>query len=133
MQGETDDVAQFFQTADHKRRLGGITSRFPDVELRYFDQAPVLRTLNALEEGRTVDEAQLAQDRSEAQNFLRFFDIRYVSVYLPQVAPETMDFVRENFPLQEVYADGERVVYRVTMRNLPRRASRWTPRAMRRA
>lgn len=121
MQGETDDVAQFFQTTDHKRRLGGITSRFPDLKLRYFDQAPVLRTLNALEEGRAVDETQLVADRAAAQDFLRFFDIRYVSVYLPQVAPETMAFVRENFPLQEVYADGERAVYRVMADPAPAR------------
>lgn len=121
MQGETDDVAQFFQTADHKRRLGGITSRFPDLKLRYFDQAPVLRSLIAFEEGRAVPPEQLEQDRAEAQNVLRFFDIRYVSVYLPQVAPETLAFARENFPLQEVYADDERVVYRVTTDPAPPR------------
>ncbi len=113
MQGETDDVAQFFQTVDHKRRLGGITSRFPDFKLRYFDYAPVLRTLIALEEKRAVDETQLVQDRAEIEKVLRFFDIRYVSLYKPQLAPETRTFVQENFPLQEIFSDAERAVYRV--------------------
>lgn len=121
MQGETDDVAQFFQTADHKRRLGGITSRFPDSKLRYFANAPVLRTLIALETGRAVDPAQLEQDRLQVENVLRFFDIRYVSVYLPQVSPETLQFVHATFPLQEVYNDGERAVYRVTLPKQPPR------------
>ena len=115
MQGETDDVAQFFQTVDHKRRLGGITSRFPDFKLRYFDYAPVLRTLIAFEEKRAVDETQLVQDRAEIENVLRFFDIRYVSLYKPQIAPETWAFVQENFPLQEIFSDAERAVYRVNL------------------
>jgi hypothetical protein len=116
MQGETDDVAQFFQTADHARRLGGITSRFPDFKLRYFDDAPVLRALIAHEEGRTLDPTRQDLDRAEIENVLRFFNIRYVSVYLPQIAPETYKFVQEYFPLQQIYADSERVLYRV---NLP--------------
>lgn len=114
MQGETDDVAQFFQTTDHKRRLGGITSRFPDFKLRYFAQAPVLRSLIALETGRPVDEQQRAQDRAESANVLDFFDIRYVSMNRAQTAPETLAFIQETFPLQEIYSGAERVVYRVT-------------------
>ncbi len=113
MQGETDDVAQFFQTTDHKRRLGGITSRFPDFKLRYYDQAPVLRSLIALEEGRTVDDDQRARDRADAANVLRFFDIRYVSVNRVQTAPETLDYIRATLPLEEIASDAERVMYRV--------------------
>lgn len=114
MQGETDDVAQFFQTTDHKRRLGGITSRFPDFKLRYFAHAPVLRSLIALEAGLPVDEPRRTQDRAESANVLDFFDIRYVSVNRAQTAPGTLAFVREMFPLQEIYSDAERIVYRVT-------------------
>lgn len=113
MQGETDDVAQFFQVTDRKRRLGGITSRFPDFKLRYFDQAPILRTLIALEEGRPVDDAQRAGDRADLENVLRFFDIRYLSVNRAQTAPATLAFVRDTFPLQEVSSDAERIMYRV--------------------
>jgi hypothetical protein len=114
MQGETDDVGQFLQTADHKRRLGGITSRFPDFKLRYFERAPVLRTLIALEEGRTVDETQRAADRAELDNVLRFFGIRYLTMHRAQTAPETLAYVRETFSLQEIASDDERVLYRVT-------------------
>ena len=121
MQGETDDVAQFFQTTDHKRRLGGITSRFPDFKLRYFDQVPVLRSLIALEEGRAVDETQRAQDRATLENVLRFFDIRYVSVNRAQLAPETFAFVRDTFLLHEIFSDAERIIYRVTRAPAPER------------
>lgn len=113
MQGKTDDVAQFFQTADHKRRLGGITSRFPDYKLRYFRQAPVLRSLIAFEEGRPVPDAQLADDRAALPDVLRFFDIRYVSVNRAQLDPAAWAFVRNNFPLKEIFSDSERTVYRV--------------------
>ena len=123
MQGETDDVAQFFQTTDHKRRLGGITSRFPDFKLRYFDDAPVLRSLIAFEEGRAVSAEQLAQDRAQVETVLRFFNIRYVSVNRAQISPETLAFVRENFPLQEIFSDAERIVYRVKLPAAPQRTT----------
>lgn len=113
MQGKTDDVAQFFQTTDHKRRLGGITSRFPDYKLRYFREAPVLRSLIAFEEGRTVPDSQLTEDRAALPDVLRFFDIRYVSVNRAQFDPAAWAFVRDNFPLQEIFSDSERTVYRV--------------------
>jgi hypothetical protein len=119
MQGETDDVAQFFQTIDHKRRLGGITSRFPDFKLRYFDRAPVLRSLIAWEEGRTVDEHQLERDREALDDVLRFFNVRYVSVHRAQVSPEALAFLRNTFPLEEIYADGERIVYRIEVPSAP--------------
>lgn len=121
MQGETDDVAQFFQTADHKRRLGGITSRFPDFKLRYFAQVPVLRSLITLEQGRGVDAQERAGDRADAENVLDFFDIRYVSVNRAQTSPETLAFARDTLPLQEIYSDAGRVVYRVQREPAPER------------
>lgn len=113
MQGETDDVAQFFQTTDHKRRLGGITSRFPDFKLRYFARAPVLRSLIAFEEGRAVSQEQLDADRAQIENALRFFDIHYISMNRAQTAPETLSFVRDNFPITQVASDAARIMYRV--------------------
>lgn len=121
MQGETDDVAQFFQSADHKRRLGGITSRFPDFKLRYFRVLPVIRSLIAFEEKRVVDETQIENDRAALPDVLRFFDIRYISVYRPQIAPETFAYVRALFPLQEIFSDNERVIYHVNSAPAPPR------------
>lgn len=115
MQGKTDDVAQFFQTTDHKRRLGGITSRFPDFKLRYFRDLPVVGSLIALEEGRAVSEAQLQEDKTALADILRFFDIRYVSVNRAETDAEAWNFARDLFPLQEVFSDAERTVYRVAL------------------
>lgn len=113
MQGKTDDVAQFYQTFDHKRRLGGITSRFPAFKLHYFRDAPVLGSLIALEEGRAVDDEQIARDRAHIADVLRFFDIRYVSLQRAETSDAVMNYVRDIFPLTESARDETRTLYRV--------------------
>jgi hypothetical protein len=113
MQGKQDDRAQFFQTAHHKRLLGGITSRFPDFSLQYFLEAPVINTLIALETERHVDDVRLAQDRAVAHDVLRFFNIRYIDVNRALTNEAVMTYLRDTFPLAEFYRDDERIVYRV--------------------
>lgn len=113
MQGKTDDVAQFFGTYDQKRRLGGITSRFPAFKLRYFADMPVIGTLIAMEEERAVDEAQIARDRELAGDVLRFFDIRFVSVKRDETPRTLLKYLREVFPLTEIARDETRTLYRV--------------------
>ena len=113
MQGKTDDVAQFYQTFDHKRRLGGITSRFPAFKLRYFAAMPVIGSLIALEEGRAVDDVQIARDRELAAEVLRFFDIRFVSLHRAETPDAVMNYVRAVLPLTEIARDETRTLYRV--------------------
>lgn len=115
MQGKTDDVAQFYQTFDHKRRLGGITSRFPAFKLRYFADAPVLGSLIALEEGRAVDDSQIAGDREQAAAVLRFFDIRFVSLNRAETSDQVLNYLRKVLPLVEVSRDETRTLYRVDL------------------
>ncbi|MBI4673543.1 MAG: hypothetical protein HY741_17965 [Chloroflexi bacterium] len=122
MQGKTDDAAQFYQTLDHKRRLGGITSRFPAFKLRYFADAPVLSSLIALEEGRAVDEQQIARDRELAAEVLRFFDIRFVVLNRAETSDAVMDYVRAVLPLTVISRDATRTLYRV---DLPPPPMRW--------
>lgn len=73
----------------------------------------MLRSLIALEEGRTVDDEQRARDRADVENVLRFFDIRYVSVNRAQTSPETLDYIHDMFSLEQVAADDERIMYRI--------------------
>lgn len=113
MQGKTDDVAQFYQTFDHKRRLGGITSRFPAFKLRYFAELPVIGPLIALEEGRTVTPDQIARDRALVDDIVRFFDIRFVSVNRQETSPAVTDYLRAVLPLSEITRDETRTLYRV--------------------
>ncbi|GIL15120.1 MAG: hypothetical protein BroJett039_02930 [Chloroflexota bacterium] len=113
MQGKTDDVAQFYQTFDRKRRLGGITSRFPAFKLRYFAEMPLIGSLIALEEGRAVDDAQIARDRALAVDIARFFDIRFVSVNRAETSDATLNYLRATLPLTEIARDETRTLYRV--------------------
>jgi len=113
MQGKTDDVAQFYQTFDHKRRLGGITSRFPAFKLRYFAEMPVIGSLIALEEGRAVDDEQIARDRALAADVLRFFDIRFVSLNRGETSEAVKQYLRAVFELTEIARDDTRTLYRV--------------------
>lgn len=113
MQGKTDDVAQFYQTFDHKRRLGGITSRFPAFKLRYFAEIPLIGSLIALEEGRAVDAEQIARDRALAPEIARFFDIRFVSLNRAETSDATLAYLRATLPLTEIARDETRTLYRV--------------------
>ncbi len=113
MQGKTDDVAQFYQTFDHKRRLGGITSRFPAFKLRYFAEMPLIGSLIALEEGRAVDAEQIARDRALAPEIARFFDIRFVSLNRAETSDATLAYLRATLPLTEIARDETRTLYRV--------------------
>lgn len=115
MQGKTDDVAQFYQTVDQKRRLGGITSRVPNFKLQYYREAPFLRSLIALEEGRAPDDAARASERQAAAELARFFDIRYVSVNRAETPPAALDYIQATLPLTAVAQDESRTVYRVDL------------------
>jgi len=113
LQGEMEDRAQFFQTVHQKRLLGGITSRTPQFKFQYFLEAPVLNSLIALEMDRELDDVRLAQDRAAAADVLRFFDIRYVDVDRALAGAAVEEYARDVFPMQEVYRDESRTVYRV--------------------
>lgn len=113
LQGRMEDKAEFYQTVHHKRILGGITSRAPRFKFQYFLEAPVIHSLIALETGGEIDEARLAQDRLAAPKVLSFFNIRYVNVQRALTDPKVLDYVRDVFPLAEIYRDETRIVYRV--------------------
>lgn len=113
LQGKMEDRAQFYQTVHHKRLLGGITSRTPRFKFQYFLEAPVINSLIALETGRDVDDARLAQDRAAATEVLRFFNIRYIDIDRALADPPLQQYALDVFPMKEFYRDDTRTIYRV--------------------
>ena len=112
--GKIDYVAQFLQTYHEKRLIGGLVSRHPDFKYQYYLEQPVLNSLIALENGRTMDDALRARDRELAPDVLRFFNVRYVIATRAMTDASVLDYAREVFPLEEIYRDDTRIIFRVT-------------------
>ena len=106
---------QFYQTAHQRPILSGNTSRNPEFKFGYFLQAPIIRTIIDLEEGRPVSAEQVAADKVIAPQVLRFFGFRYVVVHPPLVGSPTEDYLRTIFPLQPIPADMGLSAYRVQL------------------
>jgi hypothetical protein len=113
LQGKMQDQTQFFQTVHQKRLLGGITSRTPAFKFQYFLEAPVINSFIALETGREIDDGQWSRDRALAPAVLRFFNIRYVDVNRALADPRLQQYALDVLPLQEIYRDETRILYRV--------------------
>ena len=71
---------QFYQTAHQKHLLQGNTSRNPEFKFQYFTNAPIIKSLLALETGKTLPPEQRAADQTIAADALRFFNIKYIVV-----------------------------------------------------
>ncbi|MDL1896653.1 hypothetical protein FBQ82_10285 [Anaerolineae bacterium CFX7] len=120
--GAEDTRTQFYQTASQKYLLTGQLERNPPFLFEYFARAPILRSLIALETYNPVDEATLTQDRALAQQFVNFFDIRYLVVNsaIPNRPPwsDTRDvvteYVKQVLPLgEQVYDRDGTLAFRV--------------------
>jgi hypothetical protein len=106
---------QFYQTAHQRPILSGNTSRNPEFKFGYFIQAPIIRTIIDLEEGRPVSPEQIAADKAIAPQVLRFFGFRYVVIHPPLVGSPTEDYIRTIFPLEPIPADAGLSAYRVQL------------------
>lgn len=119
--------AQFYQTAHHKRLLGGNTSRNPEVKFQYFTEAPVLNSIIALEGGHPVSEATWAEDRQLAPAVLRFFGIRYVVLHRETAGAELLRYVESVLPVVLAYEDADDRVYAVRESNAGENLLRTSP------
>jgi hypothetical protein len=82
-QGAEDTRVEYYQAAHHKRILAGNTSRNPPFKFDYFASLPIVSSLIALESYQTVSPEQRQADRAFANEFVHFFDLRYVVVQPP--------------------------------------------------
>jgi hypothetical protein len=107
--------AQYYQSVHGKRILAGNTSRNPPLKFQYFNEAPVINTLIALETGHQVDPAVVEQDRGLAADVLRFFNIQAIVIHPAQTGPDMVSYVESTMPVEHLYADQELVAYRVDL------------------
>jgi hypothetical protein len=120
VQGVESTQTQYYQTYHHKRLLSGNISRNPPFKFDYFQQVPILDSLITLQTYGQVDAERRAADRSTAEEFLAFYDIRYVIVApgVPGRPPyvDTRDaavaYVEEVLPVEIVYDQDGWLLYR---------------------
>jgi len=100
--GRERTMLQTYQSVHNKRILGGNTSRSPGYVLSYFAQMPVIRSIVALEEGRSVDAATMAADRAQAATVLGFLDVRYIVVHGEYVGGPVDDYIQSVLPARRL-------------------------------
>ncbi|HXF63673.1 MAG TPA: hypothetical protein VNK95_18765, partial [Caldilineaceae bacterium] len=101
-------MQQWYQTAHGKRRLGGNTSRNPELKFQYFSETPLLGDLIALmnadrEHLAAALEAEypalVARAQAEAARLFDFLDVRYVILHVEHAPPLLVRYVEEALPL----------------------------------
>jgi len=119
--GVENTRTQYYQTTHGKRLLGGNTSRNPAYLFDYYRRLPVISSLIALETYGKVSPEQARQDRALVEQFISFFDIRYVVINRavsgrpPYVdtRERTARYVQDLFPLEKIYDSAGTIAYRV--------------------
>jgi hypothetical protein len=102
--GRERTLLQSYQSVHGKHILGGNTSRSPDGVLSYYAQLPVLRSIVALEEGRSLEPGVEQSDRAQAADVLAFFDIRDVVVQGEFVGGPVDTYIQSVLPVDRISA-----------------------------
>ncbi len=121
VQGAENTRTQYYQTYHHKRLLSGNISRNPPFKFDYFQQIPILESLISIQRYGEVDAERRAADRATAQEFVDFYDIRYVVVApgVPGRPPyvdtraQALAYVEEVLPVEQVADQDGWLLYRV--------------------
>jgi hypothetical protein len=127
--GAENTRTQYYQTYHHKRLLSGNISRNPAFKFQYFERQPILESLIRIETYGEVSRARREADRAWADEFVQFYDLRYVAV-APGVPgrPPYVDtraaaiaYVEDVLPVDLVRRQGDWLLYRVRQQPLPER------------
>ena len=128
--GAEDTRTQYYQSAHQKYLLSGQIQRNPPYLFEYFQNAPVISSILALEDYKPLDDAARARDKELANAVVDFFDIRYLVVN-PAIAgrppyednhDRVVEYLQQVLPLGEKISDENGLVaYRVnqTPLNVP--------------
>ena len=120
--GAEDTRTQYYQAISQKFLLTGQIQRNPPILFDYFQRAPILSSIIALETYNGVDAAKVAQDRSFAPEFVYFFNVRYlvVNATVPDRPPysdtrtSTLDYLQQVLPLgDKIYDRAGTIAYRI--------------------
>ncbi len=128
--GAEDTRTQFYQSVSQKFLLTGQIQRNPPFLFDYFNRAPILSSIIALETYKTLDPATIERDRAQAPEFVYFFDIRYlvINAAIPNRPPfsdtrdPTIEYLQQVLPLGEkIYDRAGTVAYKINQPAPPSR------------
>jgi hypothetical protein len=120
--GAEDTRTQYYQSAHQKYLLSGQIQRNPPYLFDYFQRAPIISSILALEEYQDIDDATLQRDKNLAGDIVDFFDIRYLVVNpaIPGRPPyddnrdRVVEYLKQVLPLGEQITDANGLLaYRV--------------------
>lgn len=111
--GAEDTRTQYYQSAHQKYLLSGQIQRNPPYLFEYFQRAPVISSILALEDYKEIDEATLQRDKDFANEVVNFFDMRYLVAQpaIPGRPPyednreRVLEYLKQVLPLGEQIAD----------------------------
>ena len=103
--GHERTILQSYQSIHEKSTLSGNTSRSPAYTLTYFATMPVVQSIVALEEGRTLGPGAIEADRALVPDLLRFLDLRYIVVHGDYVNSEVERYINAVFPVERTSAE----------------------------
>lgn len=127
--GAEDTRTQYYQAVSGKFLLTGQIQRNPPILFDYFQRAPILSTIIAIETYNGVDPSTITRDREIAPEFVYFFDARYlvVNAAVPNRPPysdtraATLDYLQKVLPLgDKVYDRGGTVAYKINQSLSPK-------------
>jgi hypothetical protein len=127
VQGAESTQTQYYQSYHGKRLLSGNISRNPPLKFDYFRGVPILESLIALQTYGQVDAERRAVDQTTADQFVDFYDIRYVVVApgVPGRPPyvdtreEAVAYVEEVLPVELSLDQDGWLLYRVNQPEAP--------------
>lgn len=120
--GAEDTRVMFYQSAHEKDLLGGNTSRNPTFLFDYFQRAPVISSIIALETYQPLDDDTVKRDQQVAGDLMSFLNVRYLVVHpaVPGRPPysdtreRTLEYLQKVLPLGEKIYDRDGVqAYRI--------------------
>ncbi|MBI4675693.1 MAG: hypothetical protein HY741_28965 [Chloroflexi bacterium] len=120
--GAEDTRTQYYQSAHQKFLLSGQIQRNPPYLFEYFQRAPIISSVIALEEYQTLDDVTLQRDKNLANDVVNFFDLRYLVVNpaIPGRPPyednrdRVVAYLKQVLPLGEPIADTDGLLaYRI--------------------
>lgn len=120
--GAEDTRTQYYQSAHQKYLLSGQIQRNPPYLFEYFQRAPVLASILALEDYKEVDQAALERDKKFADEVVNFFDLRYLVVQpaIPGRPPyednrgRVVEYLKQVLPLgEQITDDNGLLAYRI--------------------
>ena len=110
--GDFTARSQYFQTAHHKRLIGGYLSRVSKRRVANVRRDPVVDALIWLSEGRDLDPSRRQTLMEEAPEFVKRATLGSVVIDRPRTPESLRAFATTTFRLELIDSDGDFELYR---------------------